>query len=43
MPNETTVTATACAGTFGLEFGLLSKLTGDQRFIVRFLLSLFDF
>jgi len=33
MPNETTITATACAGTFGLEFGVLSKLTGDQRFI----------
>lgn len=32
--NETTITCTACAGTFTLEFTLLSRLTGDPRFRV---------
>jgi len=30
--NETTVTATACAGTLVLEFVLLSRLTGDPKY-----------
>lgn len=29
---ETRVTCTACAGTLLLEFGLLSRLTGDARY-----------
>lgn len=31
-PGETTVVATAGAGTFLVEFGILSRLTGDRRF-----------
>lgn len=31
-PGETTITSTAGAGTFSLEFGVLSALTGDTRF-----------
>jgi len=29
---ETSVVCTACAGSFAVEFGLLSRLTGDPRF-----------
>ena len=32
LPDETSVTSTACAGTLSLEFGLLSHLTGDPVF-----------
>ena len=32
LPLETPVTSTACAGTLSLEFGLLSRLTGDPTF-----------
>lgn len=31
-PNETTVTSTASATTFAVEFGVLSRLTGDRVF-----------
>jgi mannosidase alpha-like ER degradation enhancer 2 len=31
-PGETTITSTAGATTFMLEFGVLSKLTGDERY-----------
>lgn len=34
LPTETTEQNTAGAGTFLLEFGMLSALTGDQRFMV---------
>jgi hypothetical protein len=34
-PNETDISCTACATTFLLEFGVLSRLTGDMRFEVR--------
>jgi len=33
--NETSITCTACVGTFLLEFGVLSDLTGDERYRVR--------
>ena len=32
LPLETPVTSTACAGTLALEFGRLSRLTGDPAF-----------
>lgn len=32
MPGETRITCTACASTLLLEFGLLSRLTGDPVF-----------
>eukprot|EP01128_Nolandella_sp_AFSM9_P007487 TRINITY_DN4116_c0_g1_i1.p1 TRINITY_DN4116_c0_g1~~TRINITY_DN4116_c0_g1_i1.p1 ORF type:complete len:811 (-),score=100.07 TRINITY_DN4116_c0_g1_i1:47-2479(-) len=32
LPSEPNHTCTACAGTLQLEFGLLSSLTGDDRF-----------
>lgn len=35
-PGETPETCTACGGTFILEFGTLSVLTGDVTYLVRF-------
>ncbi len=32
MAGDTRVTCTACAGTLLLEFGLLSRLTGDPKY-----------
>ncbi len=31
-PGETPITCTAGVGTFALEFGILSRLTGDMRY-----------
>ena len=33
-PEETTITSLATAGTFSLEFGVLSRLTGDSKYEV---------
>jgi len=33
-PNETTVTCVAAIATYSLEFGLLSRLTGDWKYEV---------
>ena len=33
LPNETNVTCTACAGTLLLEFGALSRLTGNPTYM----------
>jgi ER degradation enhancer, mannosidase alpha-like 2 len=30
--NETPIVCTACAGTYALEFGILSRLTGDPKY-----------
>jgi hypothetical protein len=39
VPGETRVTCTACAGTLLLEFGLLSRLTGDPTYEVKALFA----
>ena len=39
-PNESELTCTSGATTFSLEFGILSKLTGDPTYEVIFLKNL---
>lgn len=43
-PNESNVTCTSGAGTFSLEFGIISRLTGDPTFeVVSLILALLTF